>query len=319
MSAIPWTSEAADLRALLDALSPSSTHRVVGEGVHARLAALGSRYDFERAALGGTMVADEDLFADEFTSWIGPALTAWEALDLAARYVEDLAVAARARTPSRFLARSAEGVDVILAPEVALDPPDLPEGPTFDECLARSAELDQAPSPAGRDLLSLATDPVLSLRARTPGVSGRRIEVRVVSVVAGRATITAALGRYVETFEAVVTGGERAFLGSGWDASRLLAPPVHLAPAELVATAALNLTGGAGAWVEALRDRAQLAMELPEAVGPARQLLALERQRFEAQWALRPVWRSRLEAEEQALHGALAESVAMRALLGWSP
>lgn len=319
MSAIPWTSEASALRALLDALSPSSTHRVVGEGVHARLAALGARYDFERAALGGTVVADEDLFADEFTAWIGPALTAWEALDLAARYVEDLAVAARARTPSRFLARSAEGVDVILAPEVPVAPPDLPEGPSFDECLARSEELDEVPSPAGRDLLSLASDPVLSLRARTPGVAGRRIEVRVASVVAGRATITTALGRYVETFEAVVTGGERVFLGSGWDTSRLLANPVHLTAAELVGTAAQNLTGGAGAWVEALRDRAQLAAELHEAVGPAGGVLALERDRFEAQWALRPVWRSRLAAEEQALRGALAESVAMRALLGWSP
>lgn len=319
MSAIPWTPEAADLRALLDALSPSTSHRIVGEGVYARLAALGARYDFERASLGSTVVADEALFADEFTAWIGPARTAWEGLDLAARYIEDLAVAARARTASRFLARAAEGVDVILAPEVALAPPALPEGPSFDECLARSGELDEVPSPAARDLLSLATDPVLTLRARSPGVAGRRIEVWVASVVAGRATVTAALGRYVETFEAIVTGGERVFLGSGWDTSRLLAPPVHLAAADLVATAALPLTGGAGAWVEALRDRAQLAAELPEAVGPARQLLALQRQRFEAQCALRPVWRSRLEGEEQALLAALAESIAMRALLGWTP
>lgn len=319
MSAISWTTEAADLRALLDALPSGDTHRIVGEGVYARLAALGARYDAERVAHAATIVADEDLFADEFNAWIGPARTAWERLDLAARYVEDLAVDARARTASRFLARTAGGVDVILAPEVALAPPDLPGGATFDDCITRSDELDATPAPAARDLLDGTSDPVLALRAKEPGVAGRRIEVEVVSVAAGRATITAAVGRYVETFEGIVTSGERLYLGNAWDTSRLVVAPVHLAHDDLAVAAAAPMEGGAGAWVEALRDRARLAAELPEAIGPARGVLTLERARFEAQWALRPVWRSRLPNEEQALRAALAESVAMTALLGWTP
>lgn len=319
MSAISWTTEAEDLRALLDALGASDTHRIVGEGVYARLAALGARYDTARAAISATVAADEALFADEFSAWISPARVAWSALDLAARYVESLEVDAHALTPSRYVARTADGVDVILAPEVALAPPDLPGGATFDDCLARSDELDATPEPAARELLAGSSDPVLAVRARTPGVAARRITLEVVSVVSGRATIAAALGRYVETFEGIATAGERPYLGTAWDTSRLVVTPIHLEVDELAVALPAALSGGAGAWVEALRDRARLAAALPEAVGPAGDVLELQRARFEAQWSTRPAWRSRLAGDEDALRGALAASVAMRTLLGWTP
>lgn len=317
VSAIDWSTDATALRAALDAGDAESAECIVGEGVYARLAAQGAHYDAARAAVASLVSADESAFAAAFAAWHPDITAATTALDRATRYAEQVAIDARAGVAARRLARTGDGVEVILAPDVSVELPPLASA-SFDDCLALSEGFDATPAPAGRVLLSGASAQVLSLRAKRPGQFGAFVRVAVPSVAAGRATITLAYGDYVETITDVVTSGERVHLGA-WDASRLVAPPLLVAPGDLATQAPLGLATPIGGWFPDLLDRADLALGLPEVVGPARAALALARRRFADVLARRPAWSSRLAELEATVGAAIDEARAATAMLAWTP
>lgn len=170
---------------------------------------------------------------------------------------------------------------------------------------------------------------MVKITAKSPiwsGKAGNSIEANVSAATDGVSShfkLTVRLGTsgayYSEVFDNLDASSSPASLGSQ-DASLLIAPLESVGRGRPVDLSYTHLAGGQARLLQALRDRCARAVLLTATEGVSsteRNLVSAALVVAEETWAGKPVYTSRLAAQEAALNAALAEANAMLSFLGW--
>jgi len=309
MAAVDWS---APYAALVAALAPfASLPRTpigftVGDGIRAKLDAVGTAYDAAYTALGDGSTA----YTAAVAAWQEQVSEVWTQAVNACRWVERKqreGQVGRVLVPQAIV--NAAGTPLLLT-EYAPALPSLPE-----------------PTATTRAALVLVTgggDEVLRVEARDDGAPGSRVYLVVGSASDGNAAhfkLTAYTGdgpaRYAEVFDNLDASTGTPSLGSQ-DESLLINSLVHVGLGRPVNASATVLEGGAGGAYEALVKRASdlgflvgvdAALEVITAVDLA--VLNEAVAQLERAWSLAPARRNPVAQREAELRVAIAEAEAI--------
>lgn len=309
MAAVDWSTPYAALVAALAPLASSPTPPVgftIGDGIRAKLDAVGTAYDAAYTALGDGSTA----YAAAITVWQGQVSSVWTQAVKACRWIERKqreGQTGRVLVPQSIV--NAAGTALLLT-EYAPTLPSLPEPVTTTR--------------ASLVLVTGGGDEVLRVEARDSGAPGSRVYLTVGSASDGNAArfkLTVHTGegpaRYEEVYDNLDASTGSPSLGSQ-DESLLINSLVHVGLGRPVDASATPLEGGTGGAYEALVKRASdlaflvgvdAALEVITAVDLA--VLNEAVAQITRAWSLAPARRNPVAQREAELLVAIAEAEAV--------
>jgi len=309
-SVIVWTTTRDALVTALAHLSlaADAPAKLYGQGLLARLNAIGAAYDADNARLRATVVADDTAYNEALTAWTTAMGPVWTRATNLCRYLEAAQVVYQSSYGTTLTPRIAETT----RGPIVLGEHSVPFPDPFT---------DPAPARAWDTILDGGGAPVARIEAREIGIAGGRVSVEVDAASDGDAThrkVILRLGSYSEVYDDLDFTTEG---GTGsQDESLLVLPFVHLKRAVPEIRSALTLGNGAGGVLDAIRNRLLGLAALPVGEGALRAVeLDLLRETLldvDRTWAERPSPRNVLAQREAELTAVMTDAQRLTAFLG---
>lgn len=308
---ITWTTTRDALATALAHLSlaADAPAKLYGQGLLARLNAIGAAYDADNARLRATVDADDATYSAALTAWTTAMGPVWTRATNLCCYLEAAQVAYQSSYGTTLTPRIAETTrGPIVLGEHSVPFPDPFTDPT-------------PPARAWDTILDGGGAPVARIEAREIGIAGGRVSVEVAAASDGDAThrkVILRLGSYTEVYDDLDFTTEG---GTGsQDESLLVLPFVHLKRAVPEIRSALTLGNSAGGVLDAIRNRLLGLAALPVGEGALRavelDLLNETLLDVDRTWAKRPSPRNVLAQREAELTVVLADAQRLTSFLG---